>query len=168
MCKASFTRTFNATTPSTVQKWVQCSPMMLFTHNINKIKGAAHKTVTLTVHVNEALPIGTCLETSPLICGCFWSFYLSQTIRYEVFILTFSIEKQAVHICRTHNACVIQLKKYTLTCNCIWIKVCLQVTFFSPVSVIKCVLFVVIRIMERKWVRHLFCPLFTPSPLAQC
>ena len=25
------------------QKWVQCSPMMLLTHNIKKIKGAVHK-----------------------------------------------------------------------------------------------------------------------------
>ena len=31
----------------------------------------------------------------------------------------------------------------------------------------KCVDFIVIRIMERKCVRHPFCPLFTPSPLAQ-
>ena len=27
----------------TVQKWVQCRPVELFTHNVKKINGAAHK-----------------------------------------------------------------------------------------------------------------------------
>ena len=43
---------------------------------------------------------------------------------------------------------------------------------FQPVSiittVIKCVLFIVIRITKRKWVHHPFCPLFTPSILTKC
>ena len=51
------------------------------------------------------------------------------------------------------------------------LKVCLHVTFFLPrvryFAIIKCVL-IAIRIMERKWIRHPFCSLFTPSPLAQC
>ena len=47
-------------------------------------------------------------------------------------------------------------------------KVCSHLTFFKPVSVIKCVLFSVIRITEIQWVHHPFCPLFTPSPLAKC
>ena len=34
-------------------------------------------------------------------------------------------------------------------------------------TVIKCVLFIAIRIAVRKWI-HPFCLLFTPSPLAQC
>ena len=50
-------------------------------------------------------------------------------------------------------------------------KVCLHVTFFKSVSIItiifKCVPFIVIRITQRKRVRHPFYPSFTPSPLAQ-
>ena len=34
-------------------------------------------------------------------------------------------------------------------------------------TVIKCVLFIVIRILEKKLVHHPFCPLFILSPLAQ-
>ena len=36
----------------TIEKWVHCG-LVLFTHNVKKIKGAARKTVTLTVSVNE-------------------------------------------------------------------------------------------------------------------
>ena len=52
------------------------------------------------------------------------------------------------------------------------LKVVLHVTFFWLVSVItadiKCVLFIVIRITERKWVHHPLCLLFAPSPLEHC
>ena len=35
-------------------------------------------------------------------------------------------------------------------------------------NIIKCVIFIVIRIMDRIWVHHPFSLLITPSPLAQC
>ena len=42
--QASFTRTVRVTSAGTIQKWVGCSPVVLFTHNIKKkIKGAASK-----------------------------------------------------------------------------------------------------------------------------
>ena len=45
-------------------------------------------------------------------------------------------------------------------------KVCLHITFLARVPYY--VLFIVIRITERKWVHYLFCPFFTLSPLTQC
>ena len=35
----AFTRTVNITVFRTIQKWVQCSPMVLFTHTVKRIKG---------------------------------------------------------------------------------------------------------------------------------
>ena len=38
-------------------KWVQCSPVVLFTHNAKTSKVPLTKTVTLTVRVNDPLPL---------------------------------------------------------------------------------------------------------------
>ena len=42
-CKASFTDTVNVTIFHTVKKWVQGSPVVLFTLNFKNIKSAAHE-----------------------------------------------------------------------------------------------------------------------------
>ena len=48
------------------------------------------------------------------------------------------------------------------------VKARLHVTFLAIIiTVVKCDLFIVIRITDRKWVRHPFCLLFTPSLLTQ-
>ena len=50
-------------------------------------------------------------------------------------------------------------------------QVCSRATFFIPcplLPLIKCVTFIVFGTMERKWLHHPFCPLFTRSPLGQC
>ena len=42
------------------------------------------------------------------------------------------------------------------------VKLCLHVTFLAIITtVVKCDLFIVIRITDRKWVRHPFCVIHT-------
>ena len=55
MINALFTRTINVTVFCTVQKWVQCNRMVLFTHTIKKIKDAAYKNSDIDGTCKQAL-----------------------------------------------------------------------------------------------------------------
>ena len=40
---SSFARTVKVNSFRTIQKWVQCNPMVLFTPNVHKMKGVTNK-----------------------------------------------------------------------------------------------------------------------------
>ena len=55
--KVSFTRTVNVTIFRTILKLVQFIPTVLFTHNVKKIKGAAHKNGDIDDMCKRALKV---------------------------------------------------------------------------------------------------------------